>query len=158
MRLSLLVWLGLLLVASRVVAETPSVRVLEPRAFGYFIGDVVAREVSIMTDVDQTIDPASIPRPGPLNYWLNLKSVELEENVRQAQRHYTMRLEYQTFYAPLDLSETRNLVPALEAASRARTVEVAADIRPYPAAAALFLLILLTALLPVIERLRTYRM
>jgi len=104
--------LGLVLWGSLAGAREISVRVSEPRAFGYFIGDVLVREVEIAVPAGQRIDPASIPRPGPLNYWLELKSASLDETVRQGQPHYRMRLEYQTFYAPL---EPRKLqIPAIQ--------------------------------------------
>lgn len=83
-------------------AETATVRVVEPRAVGYFIGDVLTRNVDVVVAEDAQIDAASIPRPGPLNYWLELKSVDVNEHVRGARKHYRIRFAYQTFYAPLE--------------------------------------------------------
>lgn len=83
-------------------AETATVRVVEPRAVGYFIGDVLRRDVTVDVPEGAQIDPASIPRPGPLNYWLELKSLDIDEHVRGGRKHYRIRLAYQTFYAPLE--------------------------------------------------------
>lgn len=93
---------GLVLCASPIAASELLVRVTEPRAFGYFIGDVLVRDVEIAAPAGQRIDPASVPRPGPLNYWLELRSARVDETARQGQTQYSMRLEYQTFYAPLE--------------------------------------------------------
>ncbi|CFX32574.1 MxaA protein [Candidatus Filomicrobium marinum] len=92
-------------------ADTPTVHVVEPRSVGYFIGDVLTRDADVAVADDAKIDPASIPRPGPLNYWLELKSVDVDEYVRGVRKHYRIRLAYQTFYAPL---EPRKLeIPAI---------------------------------------------
>lgn len=94
--------LGLIVFGSPVLAAAPSIHVSEPRAFGYFIGDVLTRTVWISVDADARIDPATVPKPGPLNYWLKLQSVSIEETQRGGKRQYKMLLRYQTFYAPLE--------------------------------------------------------
>ncbi len=84
-------------------AKAPAVRMTEPRAFGHFIGDVLVREADVFVDAAQRISSASLPRPGPLAYWLDLRSVDLSEMEAEGdRRRYRLRLEYQTFYAPLE--------------------------------------------------------
>lgn len=98
----LLMVLGFIVFGSPALAAAPIVHVSEPRAFGYFIGDVLTRTVWISVDSDARIDPATVPKPRALNYWLKLQSVSLEETQRGGKRQYKMLLRYQTFYAPLE--------------------------------------------------------
>jgi mxaA protein len=91
-------------------AQAPSVALLAPRPYGYFPGDVISHEAEIVVDRRFRLDPASAPKPGPRAYWLDLRAVEVRENADGGLRRYRLRLEYQTFYAPL---ETRRLeIPA----------------------------------------------
>ncbi|CAI8746555.1 hypothetical protein [Methylococcus capsulatus] len=79
-----------------------------PRAFGYVIGDLIRHEVRVETDAGQGIEAASLPREGWINRWLLLRRVE----VRREGRRRILTLEYQTFYAPL---EVKNLtIPGFE--------------------------------------------
>ncbi len=83
-------------------AHTPLLSVDEPRAFGYFLGDVIRREVVLRVGADQELDVAALPRPGPLNYWLELSKVDFTEDDEGDDKVYRLSLVYQTFYAPLD--------------------------------------------------------
>ncbi|MEW6038701.1 MAG: nonribosomal peptide synthetase MxaA [Pseudomonadota bacterium] len=79
-----------------------------PRAFGYVIGDLIRHEVRIETDAGQRIDVSSLPKEGWINRWLLLRRVE----VRSEGKRQALTLEYQTFYAPL---EVKNLtIPGFE--------------------------------------------
>lgn len=83
-------------------ASAPSVSVSNPRAFGYFLGDVIHRKVTVRLGANQTLDIASLPRPGPLNYWLELAHIAHRETSEGDDNVHTLDLDYQTFYAPLD--------------------------------------------------------
>ena len=67
----------LLLGATGAFARAPEVTVSETRPFGYFLGDVIEREVTVRLGPGDTLDTASLPRPGPLNYWLELSRAGL---------------------------------------------------------------------------------
>lgn len=81
---------------------TSSLTVVEPRAFGYFIGDKLERVFELGTGPGEELDLSSIPRPGPLNYWLELASSNVESEADGDGTLYKLTLVYQTFYAPLD--------------------------------------------------------
>src|SRR5690606_25912716 len=83
----------------------------EPRAFGYFLGDDMTREVVLNVGEDQSLDTASVPLPGPVNYWLELSDVRLTSDAEGDGTIYRLKLKYQTFYAPLD--PRRLVIPAL---------------------------------------------
>ncbi|WP_029009948.1 hypothetical protein [Azospirillum halopraeferens] len=95
----------ILLVAAPAAAAAGvrSVTLAGPRPFGLFIGDAILLEADIVADPGFRVMTASLPRPGPVTYWLDLRSVAVEDGgVRDGAGHHRVRLEYQTFYAPLE--------------------------------------------------------
>jgi mxaA protein len=96
--------LGLASLASALAAAAApaiSLSIVEPRGFGYFVGDVFQREIDVTVAEPYRLDKASVPAPGRLNYWLDLRAVDLTETGASGARHYRLRLDYQTFYVPL---------------------------------------------------------
>lgn len=102
---------GLLLIASfaglaatgAARAAEPIVRLDLPRDHGWWIGDVLAMAAEITVDADLVLDPASLPRPRTVDYWLDLRAADLlDAGVRDGRRTYRLSLAYQTFYAPLE--------------------------------------------------------
>lgn len=69
-----------------------------PRPFGYAIGDVLRHRLTITPSAGSRLDETSLPKPGPLNRWLELRQVRATPGPKG---HYRLDLEYQTFYAPL---------------------------------------------------------
>ncbi|PZQ82254.1 MAG: nonribosomal peptide synthetase MxaA [Ancylobacter novellus] len=110
--------LRLFVLALALVAATPALAQLRsldlyaPRPFGHVIGDTLELTVEIALDAPFRLDPASLPRPRALNYWLELNDVALvDDGVKGEVQRYTLNLTYQTFYAPL---EPRRLdIPAM---------------------------------------------
>lgn len=93
-------------------AQVQAVDLYAPRAFGYVIGDVIEHEVKIALAPPFTLEPASLPQPRTLNYWLDLQRVRLDDHgTRGGSHRYTLHLAYQTFYAPLE--PKRLVIPAL---------------------------------------------
>ena len=93
-------------------AHVQAVDLYAPRAFGYVIGDVIEHEVQIALAPPFTLEPASLPRPRPLNYWLDLQNVRLDDHgVSSGSHRYTLHLAYQSFYAALE--PKRLVIPAI---------------------------------------------
>lgn len=90
------------LAAFPAAAEVRSVEVRVPRAFGYFIGDAIPVTVEIDAGAEDRLDPATIPRPGPLAYWLELTSISVEEREIGDRRRFVVRLGLQSFYSALE--------------------------------------------------------
>ena len=63
-------------------ARAPELTVADTRPFGYFLGDVIEREIFLRVGPGDTLDTASLPRPGPLNYWLELSRTDLSESAQ----------------------------------------------------------------------------
>lgn len=78
------------------------VAILEPRPFGYFLGDAFRREVEVSVPAGAELELASLPHPGPINYWLELRSVDVEEQAGSEGTTYRIALDYQAFYSALD--------------------------------------------------------
>lgn len=99
------VWCAILfvvLVAPPASAQVHSVELFGPRPFGFLIGDLVRHDIEIKAEPGFEIADASLPKPGPLTYWLDLRTVELEAlGVAGGVQRFVLRLDYQTFYAPL---------------------------------------------------------
>jgi mxaA protein len=106
-----------------------SVGTVEPRGFGYFVGDLLRREVVVVVAEPYELEPATLPAPGRLTYWLDLKSVAVSESEPAGRRRYRLTLVYQTFYVPLSPT-TRSLPPlTLRFTNGDRTV--AAEVPPF---------------------------
>jgi mxaA protein len=103
---------ALILAAGGAVARAPVLTVSDTRPFGYFLGDAVQREVTLRVGPGDVLDTASLPRPGPLNYWLELSRADITSSAEGDDTIYRLALTYHTFYAPLD---TRRLtIPAFK--------------------------------------------
>lgn len=111
-RLALLALLLAAALAGPAQAQIRSVELYAPRPFGYIIGDVLALKAEIALDAPYVLDPASLPQPRALDYWLDLKDVRLEDRGIDGGVHrYALELVYQTFYAPLE--PRRLVIPAM---------------------------------------------
>ncbi|MCJ8144052.1 nonribosomal peptide synthetase MxaA [Ancylobacter sp. A5.8] len=122
-----LAFLALLAIAGATpaAAQVRAVDLYAPRAFGYVIGDALTLTADITLDAPFTLDPAALPTPRALNYWLDLREVRLDDHgVEGGQHRYTLGLTYQTFYAPLEPRRLDIPAIALSATDGARRVAV----------------------------------
>lgn len=94
------------LVAQRANAATVELHV--PRAFGFFVGDLVEAVVDIKLDPGQRLQGSSLPRPSALTTHLDLRSVEVEES---GETRWRLRLVYQNQFVALDVRPVH--VPSL---------------------------------------------
>ncbi|SEA96598.1 nonribosomal peptide synthetase MxaA [Rubrimonas cliftonensis] len=68
-----------------------------PRVHGWWMGDVLEERLALPEG--WRVDPASLPRPRAVEYWLDLRAVTVVEG--------EIVLEWQTFYSPLEPLERR---------------------------------------------------
>jgi mxaA protein len=92
-----LLWLG-----SSMASEIEIVP-QNPRPFGYVVGDTVSRDFVITVKSEYVLDEKTLPKPGRLNAWLELKSVDLGETRILNARQYQMRLTYQLPNSPTEI-------------------------------------------------------
>jgi mxaA protein len=115
--------------ANGTAAEVRSVQTIEPRAFGYFLGDTLERRIEILTGPDDEVVAASLPRTGASNYWLELRDIDvISTRLGDGQLH-TLALTYQTFYAPIDPKKVT--IPAVEIAIRGPAGSETARLPPF---------------------------
>lgn len=101
--LLLLVALGLLAQSGYARAKVDSPQVSLPRPAGWIVGDIIPVKIDIATS-GMSLHRSGLPQPGPINYWLDLRSVDIEERSEAGQQHYQIIMNYQSFYVPLDVN------------------------------------------------------
>ncbi|CAN5315273.1 hypothetical protein BH24PSE2_BH24PSE2_00160 [soil metagenome] len=79
------------------------VEVVEPRTFGYVIGDAPSREVHLRLSAGYRLDEASLPEAGRLNRWLELAPPEIREHSIGKGRRYRLIFTYRIVNAPRQL-------------------------------------------------------
>jgi mxaA protein len=72
----------------------------EPRAFGYQVGDLVQRLVSVHVPDGLKLDEASVPQPGGRGTALELRSVAKHTSRETGGLRLELHLEYQVFLSP----------------------------------------------------------
>jgi mxaA protein len=88
---------GMAMAAGDVTLEA---RTVEPRAFGYQVGDLVQRQVTLRVPDGLRLDEATLPRPGARGRALELRTVQRRVSHEAGVRHEDLTLEYQVFLAP----------------------------------------------------------
>ena len=72
----------------------------EPRAYGYQVGDVAVRGISVNVPVGLVLDEASVPQPGARGKAIELRSVARRHARAPGGQRIEFTLEYQLFAAP----------------------------------------------------------
>ncbi len=83
-----------------VQAAEVAVRTQLERAYGYVIGDVIEQRVQLDLPEAAKLDAASLPKPGKLNAWVELRSAE---QMRGEGPTVNMRLRYQLMNSPREV-------------------------------------------------------
>jgi len=73
----------------------------EPRAFGYTVGDLVSRRITLRVPDGLTLDPDSLPRAGARGRALELQRVVLHKSLSGVPE--AVQLDYQVFLAPREV-------------------------------------------------------
>jgi mxaA protein len=107
----LLFMLAMLPASAAMAAPEIALATIEPRGFGFFVGDVFRREIDVTVTEPYRLDKASLPAAGRLTYWLDLRAVSLEESTSSGTHRYRIGLDYQNFYVAL--APTRVVVPGV---------------------------------------------
>lgn len=78
----------------------PTVDADEPRAYGYQVGDLIQRRVTLRLPPGWTLDAASVPRPGGRGRSIELRRVARDDRQEAGATVVRFDLEYQVFLAP----------------------------------------------------------
>ena len=77
--------------------ELPRVTLAAPREYGYVMGDLIEHTLTIGVPPSSALEPGSLPGPGALDEWLEVRSVEWTREPGQAEASYRIRIVYQVF-------------------------------------------------------------
>jgi mxaA protein len=105
MRLSLLT-LAVFAPLAWAAAPVTRLETVEPRAFGYSLGDVIERRVVVEAQAPYTLTAKSLPRPGRIGAWLELRAPEVKAMHDGGANRYQIVLVYQLVNSP---NEVRTL-------------------------------------------------
>jgi len=73
------------------------------RDIGYFVGDLVAATVEVTIPDGWQLQKSSLPHEGAIDYWLDLKTLDVKEAKIGDERLIAINLLYQDFYDALDV-------------------------------------------------------
>jgi mxaA protein len=88
-------------VASAATAATATAQ--EPRAFGYSVGDVVSRVVTVQVPRGLELDAASLPQGARRGQAIELRRISQRSFWQAGGRRHELTLEYQVFLSPPEL-------------------------------------------------------
>ncbi|WP_297809617.1 hypothetical protein [uncultured Methylophaga sp.] len=91
------------LVANEANAPAKILQQDQGRSFGVMVGDKIHHRFLVAVDDPYTIIQSSLPQPGDLTYWLELRDISVTSREADDRTLYLIDLSYQTFYAPLDV-------------------------------------------------------
>lgn len=74
-----------------------------PRPFGYVLGDEIPQQIILETALDVTLQTGTLPVKGTINRWLELKQATWKKTEIPDGWRYVIDLNYQIFYAPLEV-------------------------------------------------------
>jgi mxaA protein len=77
--------------------------VVDPRTFGYVVGDKIRREMLLTLNSGYVLDEGSLPEAGRLDRWLEVAAPEIPSEADGDATRYRILLTYQIFNAPLAL-------------------------------------------------------
>ena len=85
-------------------AEAPlAAHETEPRAYGYFVGDVVTRHIDIDAAAPLSLDEESLPSAARQGQALELRELHWQRSASGTGSRYALTLQYQVFLAPREL-------------------------------------------------------
>lgn len=115
--------------------ETAAVSTQEPRAFGYAVGDVMTRVVTIDVPARLALDKESLPRHGSRGKAIELRDVEWRDETVSGGTRHVLRLDYQVFVAPREVRTFELPALTLRLAGKPRDEDVRIDSWPVTVAA-----------------------
>jgi mxaA protein len=105
----------------------PAIHLDTPRPYGYAIGDTLRHVVTVEPEPGYRLNENALPKPGPLNRWLELRQMKVEPGPGTRRR---LILEYQAFYAPLEVKTLR--IPAFALLFEGPGGVVSAEVPAWP--------------------------
>jgi mxaA protein len=92
-------------------APEPHVELSAPRDYGFFLGDLIEHTLTVTVPESYTLETGFLPKPGTLDEWLEVRSVNWDEHRANGEARYRIRVIYQLFKGVH--SPEKAVVPAL---------------------------------------------
>lgn len=108
-------------------ANAVQVEVINPRSFGYVLGDTPERRIIITGPRALAYEPESLPQPGARTPWLTLIGTTVESKDRLRSHRYEFRFRYQVTNAPTDIRPAALPSLHLRFKEAARTIDASVD-------------------------------
>lgn len=89
----------------------PRVELSAPRDYGYVMGDLIEHTLTVAVPEAYGLDTGYLPAPGPLDEWLDVRSVDWNRTRADGETRYRIRVVYQLFKGVR--SAEKAAVPAL---------------------------------------------
>lgn len=108
-------------------ADTPlGVTSVEPRAFGYQLGDVMTRSLVVHVPAGLALEESSVPRPGARGAAFELRGLDRRSGAEGGGRRIEMTLRYQVFLSPPQVRtlETPTFVLRFQGAPRDQELRI----------------------------------
>jgi mxaA protein len=92
--------------AAPAAAQVSGLQMSGPPPFGILLGDVFTLRTRLDVAQPFRLERAALPKPGAVTYWLDLRSIEVQESPGPGgSTRYDVAAEYQTFYSALETIE-----------------------------------------------------
>jgi mxaA protein len=103
-----------------------NVRTEDPRPFGYVIGDELSRRIEIDAPSNFKLLSDSLPRPGRVDAWLELRKIKVTEISRGDRTRHTLDLHYQIMNSPegVKMHELSKLLIKFNNLDKPETVDI----------------------------------
>ena len=100
-----LVVLGLAVLAATTAVADDSLQAVtrDPRAYGYRVGDLAHREITVRAPAGLQLDPESLPRAGVPGQAIELRTLAWRREADGAGSRYELSLDYQVFVSPAEV-------------------------------------------------------
>ncbi|RMC36617.1 nonribosomal peptide synthetase MxaA [Paracoccus alkanivorans] len=91
-------WLLLGLLLPLPVLAQPRIVAENPHGYGWWLGDELVQHIRIDLSDGVSLDPASLPRPRRVDYWLDLRGI----SARETRDGIELTLSWQNFYSAME--------------------------------------------------------
>ncbi len=98
--ISLLAMFFLALFAS---ASDINIEANNPRPFGYVVSDTFEQTLDLSAKATQILDKKSLPKPGRMNAWLELRDITVTDSSIAGRKNYRVKLFYQLPNSPTEI-------------------------------------------------------
>lgn len=85
-------------------AAAAEVQVLNPRPYGYVIGDLIEQRVVLAIPPEQELAPDALPKPGRADLWLERRATRVATRSAAAGTRYEIVIEYQIVNVPAQVT------------------------------------------------------